>query len=280
MEPKRVEPVDISGIPAVKEPQPLSVALTEQEQAVDHVAQELFLHIEEEIPDDLEFSGSPPLERNEDDKADLVAKGLLQVNVEEDPAQPAAPAAAAQNNPAAAVKKDAVAMIQAVKDLAKNDNDALSTQQVLSEILLKVKADGYQAEIVSKLKGSPNFQIEPFSVDSAPGETFYKVGVSYEIKVQLGIGQEETVVIEREIYTTSKTPENAISTANHFKETVVNLARASSLLIKGALVSKIRKCRQSWVKEVLNSIMIMTKKETPLLSFQSTRATKTRRRLI
>lgn len=234
MEPNRgVEPVVVSGAPDIlKAPKPLSVELTGQEVAVDDLAQQIFARIEEEIPDDRELDGSPAPQRKEDDKADQVAGKLLQPNaqlqvkVEED----LVPAAAAQAPaaPAPAVPKNPAATIQAIEELAKNDNDTLSTQQVLSEILLKVRADGYQAEIVSKLKGSPKFEVETFSVDSAPGETFYKVGVSYEIKVQLGHGQEETLVIERDIYTTSKTPEGAISTANNFKETVVNLAKASS----------------------------------------------------
>lgn len=124
--------------------------------------------------------------------------------------------------------------IEEIRELLENKAGDLSTQQLLSEALKKISdlnLEGCKAEIVSTLKGSPRPEVETFSVPSAPGEAYYKIGVTYQIKVTKD-GKDvkgfEKLDIEREIYTTSKTPEGAIFAANDFKRTVVELAKAHS----------------------------------------------------
>lgn len=126
---------------------------------------------------------------------------------------------------------------QKITDLIAAEGTILSTQALLGKILgspeiKKLREDkGFVVEIEAKIKGDPQFEVEPFTTPSDPDKTYYKTDVSYKIKLfknGLKVDDWAGAKIDREIYTTSTNPSEAILAANDFKNTIVNLAKINS----------------------------------------------------
>lgn len=131
--------------------------------------------------------------------------------------------------------------IQKIKDLVNAPDATKSTQEILKEVMVLGRDLGadYNIRIESVLDKNKEgkFKAETFSSKSRPDDTFYKVGIRYEIRItKKAGGKADGVVdsdldipaIERDIYTTSKTPEGAIVAAKDFTKTVIHLAKRAS----------------------------------------------------
>lgn len=117
--------------------------------------------------------------------------------------------------------------INKIKDLALNNPGSLSTQALMSEILKEAAKLGSDYHL--DIKSTINPKLETFTVPSAPGDAYYKVGVAYQLTLTKN-GQKVGDIpdIQRDIYTTSKTADGAMVAANDFKRTVIELAKASA----------------------------------------------------
>lgn len=142
---------------------------------------------------------------------------------------------ALKNAPKAAGNANSLSdkQIKAIQKLVKNKKGDLTTQKVLSRILKKIKAagPGYEAEIVAVFKGNQKPQVKGFTLPSAPGKLFYKLGVSYQINVKASGKKVHALSIpkiRREIFTTATNPEEAVLAAQDYKETIIDLALKSS----------------------------------------------------
>lgn len=146
------------------------------------------------------------------------------------PSSPLPPPAALSPSPAIPLTDQQVLQkIDHIKDLAQNNSGSLSSQALLGEILKEVTQLGTGFNLI--ITPSLNPKLETFTVPSAPGDAYYKVGISYELMLTKDgnkIGSGDIPTIERDIYTTSKTTEGALFAANDFKKTIVELAKMSS----------------------------------------------------
>lgn len=127
-------------------------------------------------------------------------------------------------------KNEAIAAIR--EKLTQGDSN-LSTQKLLGHIVKQLRELGYEPTIESQLAKSDDisFGLEKYTLPSSPDEAYYKIPVSYTIKVA---GEDlQLPNLQRVIFTTSTDSETALSAANRLKETVTNIAMGKTEKLDG-----------------------------------------------
>lgn len=118
---------------------------------------------------------------------------------------------------------------------AANTQPKGSTQTILSDVLEAIKKipdiDVSSIEMSSQLEQDMGgFKLETYTHHSAPDELFYKVPSHYKIKFKRKDDLEpQELCINRTVYTTAKTPQEAIFAASQFVKTVSDLAQQAQL---------------------------------------------------
>lgn len=111
-----------------------------------------------------------------------------------------------------------------------------SSQSILNEIVTQLKTDTSDPKPTIKADlaedGSGKFKLEPYTIDN---KICYKVNVTYTVSSSAG-----NVTLERTIYTTATTPEEAKLAARNFTNIVVSLAAGDGSTISGTDSKKLQ----------------------------------------